>query len=106
MEDFPKAQANWAYDDKNTPQKPLPAWDNTEPGAAIVQNARQRSVLRDSIGLTITGGNVASMSGLHWQAPEALPVGELRLTMHRKRLQIAQGFRDRETSENELGASP
>jgi hypothetical protein len=105
MEDLPLEQANWPYDEKNTPRKPMLVWDATGLGTPIVQNARQEQVMRSSIGLTITSGNVASMTGTKWHVPKALLVGELRFAMHRKRLQIAQGFRERETLEEELRAS-
>ena len=55
-----------------------------------------------SIGLTITAGQTALMSGVNWSVPKALLVGELRLAMHKNKLKVAEGFASRETLRTEL----
>lgn len=91
MEDLPRL-----------PQRPVLVWDATGLGFPVVQNARLRDDLRHSIGLVITAGQTASMTGRDWTVPKGYLVGETRLAMHRKRLHVAQGFRDRETLQTEL----
>lgn len=76
--------------------------DATGLGTLVVQLARQGGL--SVIGVTITSGNTASMTGRDWGVPKAFLVGELRLAMHQRRLKIAQGFAARETLEDELAA--
>jgi hypothetical protein len=84
------------------PEKPSLIVDATGLGAPVVQRMREMSMR--PIGLTITGGNTAALTGRDWSCPKGLLVGELRLAMHRKLLRVAQGFAARETLQAELAA--
>ncbi len=81
-------------------QSPILVMDATGLGAPVVQLARQQRL--QPIGVAITAGNNASLTGNNWGVPKALLVGELRLALHQRRLQVAQGFAAREVLEREL----
>ena len=78
------------------------AVDGTGLGAPVVQRMRQRGL--HPIGVAITAGANATLTGRDWSVPKSMLVGELRLIMHRKRLKIAQGFAAREKLAAELAA--
>lgn len=85
------------------PDRTVLAVDETGLGAPVVASMRQ-SGLRP-LGITITGGNAATLTGSRsWSVPKSLLVSELRLAMHQKRLKIAQGFAEREQLANEMAA--
>jgi hypothetical protein len=83
-------------------RKPVLVVDATGLGTPVVHQMRKQGL--NPIGLTITSGNTATMTGMNWNVTKSLLVGELRLAMHRKRLQVAQGFQARDRLEIELGA--
>jgi len=53
---------------------------------------------------TYSDGNAASLTGRDWMVPKVLVVGELRMLLHRKLLQVAGGLEERETLAEELAA--
>ena len=83
-------------------KKPIVVFDGTGLGAPVVQMARKQGL--DCIGIAITAGQTATLTGRNWSVPKALLVGELRLAMHRNRLKVAAGFAARETLQTELAA--
>jgi hypothetical protein len=102
VEDLYGVQAKWAYEENNSFRRPIVVFDRTGLGNPVCEAARKRKILQSAIGISITGGNTASMTGRDWTAPKAFMLGELRLAMSQKRLQVAQGFRDREVLQEEL----
>ena len=84
------------------PKPPVLVFDGTGLGAPVVQMARKQGL--KVVSIAITAGQTAILTGMDWSVPKALLVGELRLAMHRKRLQVAQGFAARETLATELAA--
>jgi hypothetical protein len=82
-------------------QQPVLVMDATGLGAPVVQLARQTGL--KPIGVAITSGNNATLTGQNWSVPKAMLVGELRLALHQRRLQVAQ-FAQRDVLEKELAA--
>ncbi len=82
------------------PKKPILALDATGLGAPVADMAKRAGL--KPLSIVITAGNSATLTGLKWSVPKALLVGELRATMHQKRIKVAQGFRDREVLAEEL----
>ena len=83
------------------PKPPMLVMDATGLGAPVVQLARQRGLR--PIGLTITAGNNATLTGNAWSVPKALLISETRIALEQRRLVVAQ-FPGREVLERELMA--
>jgi hypothetical protein len=83
------------------PSKPIVVFDASGLGFPVLQLARQQGIR--SLGITITAGNTATLTGENWSVPKALLVGSLRMAMHQGRLKVAQ-FAEREVLGDELAS--
>ena len=81
------------------PKPPMLVLDATGLGGPVVQLARQRGLR--PIGLTITAGNNATLTGNAWSAPKALLISETRIALEQRRLVVAN-FPGREILEREM----